>query len=70
MQKSDAHSELSLVFGADSAARMLDSAQASGAYVTRGLRVTYSERHGFRVRRGASQRGDRGASRANRGRTA
>lgn len=40
----------------DSAERMLAGAERTGAYVTRGVRITYSERHGYRVARGRTQR--------------
>jgi hypothetical protein len=40
----------------DSAARLLARAQLTGAAIARGVRVTYNERTGYRVKRGASQR--------------
>lgn len=43
-------------YGKASAEAMLAGAQRTGAYVGRAVRISYSDRDGFRVRLGRSQR--------------
>jgi hypothetical protein len=64
MNRTDAVAELAVSgYTRDSATRLLDRAASTGAGIARGVRVTWSERYGYRVRRATAKRAQRRASR-------